>query len=170
MNKQNILTSIKTKSDEYTPNASFDPTYIFNNLHQMSNFEKKNIVRNIISNNFLNKILIKYMFNTLKEKVIQNNNIEHFLFAIFYYLNIYHSLITITQWKINKTNDNYICEGTYDLSNKSDLDFLCIINKIYDILKINLEDKYDILFKMYERQHGHLLKIVYEINKKYLLN
>ena len=56
MNKQNILTSIKTKSDEYTPNASFDPTYIFNNLHQMSNFEKKNIVRNIISNNFLNKI------------------------------------------------------------------------------------------------------------------
>ena len=91
MNKQNILTSIKTKSDEYTPNASFDPTYIFNNLHQMSNFEKKNIVRNIISNNFLNKILIKYMFNTLKEKVIQNNNIEHFLFNIFYYLNVYHS-------------------------------------------------------------------------------
>ena len=161
MNKQNILTQIKIKNDKFETNK-ISNEYIFNNLLSLDKDLKYSIIHKILTDNYMNKIIIDYLFDNIT--LIEFNNEYSFIKKIFNYLNIYHSNITNTEWKIIKSNNNYKCEGIYDLSMKNNKNFIVLLNNIYDILKKNLTD-YTIELKMYERLHGNLLIIYFDIIK-----
>ena len=91
MDKQNLLTQIKIKNDKFNnQQINFD---IFNDLSNMKNLEKQFIINNILSNNFMNKLIIEYLFNNINLIIdnIQNinqTNINQFLIKLFYYINL----------------------------------------------------------------------------------
>ena len=165
MDKQNLLTQIKIKNDKFNnQKIDFD---IFNSLSNMKNIEKQFILNKILSNNFMNKIIIDYLFNNINLIIdniqdINQTNINQFLNKLFYYINIYHSEITFSEWVILKENNTFKCKGVYDLSYKDNKEFIEFINKIMIILQSILKD-YTIDLKMYEKKHGHLLIIFFEI-------
>ena len=114
----------------------------------------------------MNKIIIDYLFNNIN-LIIENNqdnkDIKRFLNKLFYYVNIYHSNITFSEWIITNENNIFKCKGIYDLSYKENKDFIESINKIMIILQSTLKEN-NIELKMYEKKHGHLLIIIFEIN------
>ena len=163
MDKQNLLTQLKIKNDKFNnQQINFD---IFNSLSNMKKTEKQFILNKILSNNFMNKLIIEYLFNNIN-LIIDNNqdikNINQFLNKLFYYINIYHSELTFSEWIIYNENNIFKCKGTYDLSYKDNKDFIEFINKIMIILQSILKE-YIIDLKMYEKKHGHLLIIFFEI-------
>lgn len=160
MNKQNLLTQIKIKNDKFNDNLNINK-YIYENLLYLDKEQKNLILNKIITNNYTNKIIVEYLLNNINQLSI--NNIYQFLSKLCIYLNIYHSNITIDEWSIKSINNKYILSGTYDLSFKNNKDFLTIMNKIYNILKNNIMNK-NIIYKMYERLHGNLLIINFEID------
>lgn len=162
MDKQNLLTQIKIKSDKFNnQQINFD---IFNSLTNMKDQEKTFIINKILSNNFMNKLIIEYLFNNIN-LIIENNqtNTNQFLNKLFFYINIYHSEITFSEWVILKENNTFKCKGVYDLSYKDNKEFIEFINKIMIILQSIFKDNV-INLKMYEKKHGHLLIIIFEIN------
>lgn len=162
MDKQNLLTQIKIKSDKFNnQQINFD---IFNSLSNMKDQEKTFIINKILSNNFMNKLIIEYLFNNIN-LIIENNqtNTNQFLNKLFFYINIYHSEITFSEWVILKENNTFKCKGVYDLSYKDNKEFIEFINKIMIILQSIFKDNV-INLKMYEKKHGHLLIIIFEIN------
>ena len=163
MNKQNLLTQLKIKDNKFNnQKINFD---IFNDLSNMKDTEKKLILNKILSDNFMNKIIIDYLFNNIN-LIIENNqdikNINQFLNKLFYYINVYHSDKTFSEWKIINENNTFKCKGSYDLLYKDNKDFIEFINKIMIILQSILKEN-SIELKMYEKKHGHLLIIIFEI-------
>lgn len=163
MNKQNLLTQLKIKDNKFNnQKINFD---IFNDLSNMKDTEKKLILNKILSDNFMNKIIIDYLFNNIN-LIIENNqdikNINQFLNKLFYYINVYHSDKTFSEWKIINENNTFKCKGSYDLSYKDNKNFIEFINKIMIILQSILKEN-SIELKMYEKKHGHLLIIIFEI-------
>ncbi len=163
MNKQNLLTELKIKNNKFNSINSNINEYIFNNLNSIDKELKYSILNKILTNNEINKIIIDYLLNNLLQIEIINE--YQFLNKLFFYINIFHSKITIDEWIVNKNKNEFICKGTYDLSYKHNEEFIIIMNKIYDILNSNLIN-YNITFKMYERIHGNLLIVYFIINKK----
>ena len=141
MNKQNLLTQLKIKNDKFNnQKINFD---IFNDLSNMKDIEKKIILNKILSDNFMNKIIIDYLFNNFN-LIIENNkdikNINKFLNKLFYYINVYHSDKTFSEWKIINENNTFKWKKLYDLSYKDNKDFIEFINKIMIILQYILKE------------------------------